>query len=100
LPTFNHAPIIKISETTVKYDLPLLRDSSQEVRDIPDKHHLNRSQIRALAKLKATPDEAFQEITRNTRESEFHGNLCGRGLIIVLDMATEIDRITDRNEQV
>lgn len=52
-----------------KNDLPLLRDFCQDVRDVSDRHHLNRSQIRALIKLKTSSDEAFQEIIGNTKKA-------------------------------
>lgn len=51
-----------------KNDLPLLMDFCQEVRDLSDQHHLNKSQIRALAKLKATSEEAFESIIKNEEE--------------------------------
>lgn len=51
-----------------KNDLPLLWNFCQEVRDISDQHHLNKSQIRALIKLKATSDETFQKIIKNEKE--------------------------------
>jgi len=51
-----------------KNDLPLLMDFCQEVRDLSDQHHLNKSQIRALAKLKETSEEAFENIVKNEKE--------------------------------
>ena len=43
-------------------DLPLLMDFCEEVRDVSIRHRLNRSQTRALAKLKDASEEEFQEI--------------------------------------
>ena len=43
-------------------DLPLLMDFCEEVQDVSIQHRLNRSQTRALAKLKDASEEAFQEI--------------------------------------
>jgi len=51
-----------------KHDLPLLMDFCQEIRDLSDQHHLNKSQTRALAKLKATSEEAFENIIKNEEE--------------------------------
>ncbi len=43
-------------------DLPLLIDFSEEVREASVEHHLNKSQTRALAKLKEASEEEFQKI--------------------------------------
>ena len=43
-------------------DLPLLMDFCEEVREVSILHHLNKSQTRALAKLKETSEEEFQRI--------------------------------------
>ena len=44
------------------HDLPLLMDFCEEVREVSIQHRLNRSQTRALAKLKDASEEEFQEI--------------------------------------
>jgi len=44
------------------HDLPLLMDFCEEVREISIKHHLNKSQTRALEKLKEASEEEFQKI--------------------------------------
>jgi len=43
-------------------DLPLLIDFCEEVREASVEHHLNKSQTRALAKLKEASEEEFQKI--------------------------------------
>jgi hypothetical protein len=43
-------------------DLPLLMDFCEEVQEVSIQHHLNKSQTRALAKLKETSEEEFQRI--------------------------------------
>jgi len=65
---FNNLPNPMDWLSFFKNDLPLLMDFCQEVRDLSDQHHLNKSQIRALAKLKATSEEAFESIIKNEEE--------------------------------
>ena len=43
-------------------DLPLLIDFCEEVQEVSIQHHLNKSQTRALAKLKEASEEEFQRI--------------------------------------
>jgi len=43
-------------------DLPLLMDFCEEVQEVSIQHHLNKSQTRALAKLKEASEEEFQRI--------------------------------------
>ena len=43
-------------------DLPLLVDFCEEVQDASVEHHLNKSQTRALAKLKEASEEEFQRM--------------------------------------
>ena len=43
-------------------DLPLLMDFCEEVQEVSILHHLNKSQTRALAKLKETSEDEFQRI--------------------------------------
>ena len=45
-----------------RHDLPLLTDICVEVQEISIQHQLNKSQIRALAQLKETSEEAFQQL--------------------------------------
>ena len=49
-------------------DLPLLMDFCKDVQDISIKHNLNKSQTRALAKLKKTSDGEFQRLTANDQK--------------------------------
>ena len=44
------------------HDLPLLIDFCEQVRDASVEHHLNKSQTRALAKLKEASEEEFQKL--------------------------------------
>jgi hypothetical protein len=44
------------------HDLPLLIDFCEEVRDASVEHHLNKSQTRALEKLKEASEEEFQKL--------------------------------------
>ena len=46
----------------LNHDLPLLMDFCEEVQEVSIQHHLNKSQTRALAKLKETSEEEFQRI--------------------------------------
>ncbi len=46
----------------LNHDLPLVIDFCEEVGDASVKHHLNKSQTRALAKLKEASEEEFQKI--------------------------------------
>jgi hypothetical protein len=43
-------------------DLPLLMDFCEKVREISIRQHLNKSQTRALEKLKEASEEEFQKI--------------------------------------
>ena len=54
------------------HDLPLLMDFCEEVREVSDQHHLNKSQTRALAKLKEASEEEFQKIVTHVR-NDGHG---------------------------
>ena len=50
-------------------DLPILMDTSKEVRDASNQNHLNREQIVALKKLKDVSPEEFQRVTAKVEES-------------------------------
>ncbi|MBL7203632.1 MAG: hypothetical protein ISS63_04790 [Desulfobacteraceae bacterium] len=59
---FNNLPNQLEWQSFFKNDIPLLMDFCEEVRDVSIQHRLNRSQTRALAKLKDASEEEFQEI--------------------------------------
>jgi len=44
-------------------DLPLLMDFSEEVQEVSIQHRLNRSQTRALEKLRAASEQEFQRLS-------------------------------------
>ncbi|GAG27496.1 unnamed protein product, partial [marine sediment metagenome] len=48
-------------------DLPILIDFCEEVQEVSIQHHLNKSQIRALAKLKAVSKQEFQRVTAHAQ---------------------------------
>ena len=50
-------------------DLPLLMDFCEEVREVSIQHHLNKSQTRALAKLKETSEEVKSFLQANFANS-------------------------------
>ena len=52
------------------HDLPLLIDFCEEVQDASVEHHLNKSQTRALAKLKEASEEEFQKMVSPVCSSE------------------------------
>ena len=51
------------------HDLPLLVDFCEEVQEVSIQHRLNRSQTRALAKLKAASEQEFQRVTAYVQSS-------------------------------
>jgi len=54
-------------------DLPLLIAFCEEVREASVEHHLNKSQTRALAKLKETSEEEFQKFVTPCRAEHSTG---------------------------
>jgi len=82
-------------------DLPLLMDFCEEVREVSIQHHLNKSQTRALAKLKETSEEEFQRVV--TPVCRFEQSLCRqdqtctKSEIAISDLsAREIEEIGDK----
>jgi len=51
------------------HDLPLLIDFCEEVQEVSIQHRLNRSQTRALAKLRTASEEEFQRVTAYAQSS-------------------------------
>jgi hypothetical protein len=52
-----------------RHDLPLLIDFCEEVQEVSIQHHLNKSQTRALEKLKAASEQEFQRVTVHAQRS-------------------------------
>ena len=81
-------------------DLPLLMDFCEDVQDISIKHNLNKSQTRALAKLKEASDGEFQRLTAHAQRppnSEMGYVSSDSSQINVRDLsAREIEDIADK----
>jgi len=81
-------------------DLPLLIDFCEEVQDISIEHNLNRSQTRALEKLRAASEEEFQRVTAHAQRSPNsemgHGSTDSSQTDIRDLSAREIEDIADK----
>ncbi len=53
----------------LNHDLPLLIDFCEEVQKASTQHRLNKSQIRALEKLKAASEQEFQRVTAHAERA-------------------------------
>jgi hypothetical protein len=56
-------------QTFYRHDLKILMDTSQEVREVADRQRLNKSQIQALEKARATSEESFQILTAGVQQT-------------------------------
>jgi len=80
-------------------DLPLLMDFCEEVQEVSIQHRLNRSQTRALEKLRAASEQEFQSLTAhaqrppNSEMEHVSGDSC-QGDLKELS-AREIEEIAD-----
>ncbi len=92
-------------------DLPLLMDFCEDVQDISIKHNLNKSQTRALAKLKEASDGEFQRLTAHAQRppnsemayvssdsSQINiGDLSAREIEEIADKAAKKEALIERN---
>jgi len=81
-------------------DLPLLMDFCKDIQDISIRHNLNKSQTRALAKLKEASDGEFQRVTAHPQrppDSEMGYVISDSSQINIRDLsAREIEDIADK----
>ena len=93
------------------HDLPLLIDFCEEVRDVSIRQRLNRSQTRALEKLRSASIQEFQRVTAHTqrpgnsetgdvgRDSSQIGlrDLSGREIEVIADKAARKENMKELN---
>lgn len=84
----------------MNHDLPLLIDFCEEVREASIQHRLNRSQPRALEKLRAASTQEFQRVTAHAQRpgnSETGGVGRDSGQIELRDLSgREIEELADK----
>jgi len=66
---FNNLPKSVEWRSFFNHDLPVLIDFCEEVREVSIQHRLNRSQTRALEKLKSASIQEFQRVTAHAQIS-------------------------------
>ena len=87
-----------------RHDLPLLMDFCEEVQEVSIQNHLNRSQTRALEKLKAASEQEFQTViahaqrSRNSEMGHDTTDSCQTDLKAL--SAREIEEIAEEAEEV